>query len=470
LTFYTQDLVWTVSSVAPNDAEWTRYYSRVRSQLAGPEASLVLQHLKTLASMAATRRPEWDTALILRIYEYLRNNVKRLPHPPPEALRNEPLIYHPADQSFRPPALTFSKLKKNYAPSLYKLPEVCLPYYDFVVTYLQVAELPSVARCKQILSTLAKSHLRETGGDMVFDRLSPNQVPLVHKLIRVIVMRGEHLDDSFVPTTRGYMVRFGECVTNDVPFLEKCLNMDAFHVLDRKLDRLADRLHVARLSGLIDERRAYASDGPATRHNGTTERLTDRLQSAEFRAALVRIDAARQRIERQPGTSLSLFSPPQGHLTPHRHWLRVSIDLVCDRAREGAGPDAGRSGAHDGRAGRLPPHYVCEKRHRPGMRCFPAPVCQTAWLMDTPTHSPTTQDVTKGTHTTPCAVHAETHRIFVSSSLPAYVDTTDLVGRHLSLFLFHEDAAFVSALLRCEPEDMEALLDLVCASLFFVLC
>lgn len=72
----------------------------------------------------------------------------------------------------------------------------------------------------------------------------------------------------------------------------------------------------------------------------------------------------------------------------------------------------------------------------------------------------TGQDVTKGTHTTPCAVHAETHRIFVSSSLPAYVDTTDLVGRHLSLFLFHEDAAFVSALLRCEPEDMEALLDL----------
>ncbi len=71
------------------------------------------------------------------------------------------------------------------------------------------------------------------------------------------------------------------------------------------------------------------------------------------------------------------------------------------------------------------------------------------------------QDVTKDTHTTPCAVHAETQRIFVSSSLPAYVDTTDLVGRHLSLFLFHEDAAFVSALLRCEPEDMEALLDLV---------
>jgi hypothetical protein len=399
-----RDLVWTVSRVAPDDADWTRYYRRVRSQQTGPEASSVLQHLQTLASMAATRRPEWDTALILRIYEYLRNNVKRLPHPPPESLRKEPLIYHPADQSFSAPALTFSKLKKNYAPSLYKLPEACTPYYDFVVTYLQVAELPSVAHCKQILSKLAKSHLRETGGDAVFDRLSPNQVPLVHKLIRVIEMSGEHFNDSFVPTTRGYLVRFDECVTNDVPFLEKCLDMDAFHVLDRKLDKLADRLHVARLSGLIDERRAHASEGPATRHNGTTERLTDRLQSAEFRAALIRIDAARQRTDRQPEQEQELAQM----LADLAHMTVLLVDSLNTR-------------------------FV---------------------------RRDTGQDVTKDTHTTPCAVHAETHRIFVSSSLPAYVDTTDLVGRHLSLFLFHEDAAFVSALLRCEPEDMEALLDL----------
>ncbi|KAL9647985.1 hypothetical protein ABK040_016676 [Willaertia magna] len=454
-----------------------------------PDSKIVIRHLEKLAEDNDTLQNDNNLnndeykkkmkQIILSIYRYLNNHCLNRTFIDFEKRK---IIYLISENKFQYPTRIFWKFK-NYFPYICKVPEEYLEFKPLFDKW-KIQELPSKEFCYQILYTLRQlqlpinynsknsnnnSNTTIIGEDKIISKqLNNNQlneivyllndleINLSLKIIKLLIEEyQESLEGSFLLNSNNELIPHRFIVINDSPFLYQNIKKNIFHFLSNQLIEYIDQLQLKTLSSLVHEQLDITVDNNnlnllnnnnqnslnnnlnnvvmlSNEKKEMKERLMETIHSKEFLLSFDRI--LKHQVRQQQEKKVEDYNERQITSTLQKLFEIQQMNIVM--------------------VNQLNSKFI----H--------ALTKQDITLQDDEEEELDNSDSNnnkKKKNKSLCFIDSINKTIYLSLNIPPFIDIYNILSQQLNRYLNYpiKDSNLISSLLKCKPNEMNELLDIL---------